>query len=159
MNVVLDTSVALAWYLNESFSTAARQWQERILSGTVHALVPALHYQEFANVLRTAVRRGAIDPPLADDIFTLHLDAPLDVVEPPRQTLLATALQFECTVYDGVYIAIAETYECPLLTAERSTTPWVVKLGARAISLSHKPQGAPTNRLTRRSRPGAGARG
>lgn len=136
MNVVLDTSVALAWYLNESFSTAARQWQERILAGTVHAMVPSLHFEEFANVLRTVVRRGEIETGLAEDVFALHLDAPLDIVEPPRQALLATALEFDCTVYDGVYIALAETHECPLLTAERSTTPWVVKLGSRAISLS-----------------------
>lgn len=136
MNIVLDTSVALAWYLNESFSPAARQWQERILAGAVHAMVPALHYQEFANVLRTAVRRKEIEAPLAEDLFALHLDAPLDVVEPPRQALLATALTFECTVYDGVYIALAETHECILLTSERTTTPWVVKLGKRVISLS-----------------------
>lgn len=138
MNVVLDTSVALSWYLNESSSPVARQWQERVLSGTVHAMVPSLHYQEFANVLRTTVRRGDLDAALAEDIFALHVDAPLDLVEPPRQVLLATALQFDCTVYDGVYIALAETYGCPLLTAERSTTPWVVKLGSKAISLSLK---------------------
>ncbi len=136
MNVVLDTSVALAWYLNESFSQPARHWQERILSGTVHAMVPLLHYEEFANVLRTCVRRGELQADLAEDIFSLHLDAPLDTVEPPRPALLATALRFDCTVYDGVYVALAETCDCPLLTAERSTTPWVVKLGARAITLS-----------------------
>ena len=136
MNIVLDTSVAFAWYLNEAFPQQARQWQERILSGTVHAIVPKLHYEEFANVLRTAVCRGEIEQDLAEEVFALHLDAPLDVVEPPRQALLATALRFDCTVYDGVYIALAETYECQLLTAERSTTPWVVKLGDRVVSLS-----------------------
>jgi predicted nucleic acid-binding protein len=138
VNIVLDTSVALAWYLNEAFSPAARQWQEKILAGTVHAMVPSLHYQEFANVLRTAVRRNEIEAPLAEDIFLLHLDAPLDVVEPLRQVLLATALKFDCTVYDGTYIALADTHECILLTAERTTTPWVVKLGKRAVSLSRK---------------------
>lgn len=136
MNVVLDTSVTLAWYLNESFSRVARQWQERVLSGTVHAMVPRLHYEEFANVLRTLVRREELQRDLAEEIFALHLDAPLDAVDPPRHALLATALSYDCTVYDGVFIALAETYECPLLTAERGTTPWVVKLGDKAISLS-----------------------
>lgn len=135
MNVVLDTNVTLAWYLNESFSRAARQWQERILAGEIHAMVPPFHFLEFANVLRTIVRRGEIESALATDIFDLHLDAPLDPVEPPRPVLLETALRFDCTAYDGAFIALAETYECPLLTAERSTTPWLVKLGKRAISL------------------------
>lgn len=31
---VLDTSVSVAWYLDEVFSKAARDWQDRLLSGT-----------------------------------------------------------------------------------------------------------------------------
>ena len=37
MNAVIDTSVAVAWYLNESFSQPAREWQHQILAGKVHA--------------------------------------------------------------------------------------------------------------------------
>jgi predicted nucleic acid-binding protein len=135
MNVVVDTSVAVAWYLNEPFSLPARDWQQRILSGKVHALVPTLHYLEFANVLRTYVRRREMERDLAEEIYALHLDAPLDVVEPPRAALLSTALAFDATVYDAAYISLAQTYDCPLVTAERTTTPWVVKLGKLAVTL------------------------
>jgi hypothetical protein len=31
--------------------------------------------------------------------------------------------------YDAVYIELATSLGAPLITAERSTTPWVVKLG------------------------------
>lgn len=135
MNIVIDTSVTVAWYLDESFSRAAREWQDKLLAGKLHAMVPPLHYLEFANVLRTYVRRGEMVRQLADDLFALHLDAPLDTVEPPRAGILATACDFDTTAYDAAFIALAEAYECPLLTAERSTTPWVGKLGNRVIAI------------------------
>ena len=135
MNAVIDTSVAMAWYLEESFSRAAREWQDKLLAGTLHAMVPPLHYLEFANVLRNYVRRGELDWALADDIYALHLDAPLDPVEPPRSVILAIARTYDATAYDAAFIALAEVYECPFVTAERKTTPWLVKLADRAIPI------------------------
>lgn len=135
MNAVIDTSVTVAWYLQESFSRAAREWQDKLLSGALHAMVPPLHYLEFANVLRSYVRRGEMDWALAEDIYALHLDAPLDAVEPPRSVIMAIARTYDATAYDAAFIALSEVYECPLVTAERKTTPWLVKLADRAIPL------------------------
>ena len=135
MNCVIDTNVAIAWYIEEQFSHAAREWQDKLLRGQLHAMVPPLHYIEFANVLRTYTLRREIDRDLAADVFALHLDAPLDCVEPPRAALLATALEYGATAYDATFIALAQAYECLLITAERTTTPWVVKLGERAVTI------------------------
>jgi predicted nucleic acid-binding protein len=49
---VLDTSVAIAWYLPEVFADSARAWQGRMLEERLRFVVPTLHYWEFANVLR-----------------------------------------------------------------------------------------------------------
>jgi len=43
---VLDTSVAVGWYLDEAFSPSARTWQEKLLQGKIVLLVPSLHYLE-----------------------------------------------------------------------------------------------------------------
>lgn len=43
---VLDTSVAVAWYLPESFAAAARAWQRRLLAGEIEILSPRLHLWE-----------------------------------------------------------------------------------------------------------------
>lgn len=126
---ILDTSVAIAWYLPETFSAGARSWRDRILSGMIRALVPSLHYVEFANVLRTYVKRGEMDPELAEEVYSLHLEAPLEVVDPQRDEILRTALEFSATSYDAVYINLALRQGAPLLTGERTTTPWVTKLG------------------------------
>ena len=133
--VVLDTSVAIAWYLPESFGRAARAHRDRLVAGKLRCLVPELHFWEFANVLRTYVRRGEIDAALAQEIFDLHLDADLEVVEPDRRRVLEVALEFGATVYDAVYIELALAHDLPLLTAERTTTPWVVRLGERILAV------------------------
>ena len=82
-----------------------------------------------ANVLRTYVRRAEIDAGLAAEIYSLHLEAPLDVQEPERADVLRTALELNATAYDAVFITLSRSLGVPLLTAERKTTPWVVKLG------------------------------
>ncbi len=132
---VLDTSVAVAWYLPEVFAGSARTWQARMLEERVHFHVPTLHYWEFANVLRTHLRSRTLDDRLAADIWALHLDAPLQIAEPPTASVLDVALEYGSTAYDAVYIALAIHLDLPLLTAERASTPWVSKLGKRALTL------------------------
>lgn len=135
---VLDTSVAIAWYLPESFSEEARTWRERLLAGTDRFFVPLLHYWETANVLRTFVRRGELDRSLADAIFALHLEAPLEVAEPAPANVLSRAVEIGATAYDAVFVELAFALELPLLTAERASRPWVANLGSRAVVIGGK---------------------
>ncbi|MBI4618161.1 MAG: type II toxin-antitoxin system VapC family toxin [Planctomycetes bacterium] len=132
---VLDTSVAIAWYLPEAFSSRAREWRERLLSGADRFLAPTLHFWETANVLRTYVRRGEIPEALAREIYELHLEAPIQLAEPRRERVLEVALEYDATAYDAVYIALSLSKDIPFLTAERTTTPWVVRLGERIVSV------------------------
>ena len=128
---VLDTSVAVAWYINESFSPAARRWQERLFQGKISLLVPALHYLEFANVLRTLVMRRELDTELAREIYDLHLNASLEIGEPDSRSILDTALEYGTTAYDAACISLALTREAGLITAEKATTAWVARLSDR----------------------------
>ena len=128
---VIDTSVAVAWYLPEVFSRAARTLQTQLLERRSILYVPSLHFWEFANVMRTYVRRGEIEPDVAAEIWALHLEAPLETVEPAREQVLSVALEYGATVYDAVFIALALDLDVSLVTAERPTTPWVEKLGSR----------------------------
>ena len=132
---VLDTSVAIAWYLSEEFSAAARVWQQKLLSEDVEFIVPGLHFWEFGNVLRTYVRRGELDERLAQEVYEAHVEAPLTTVEPDRRAVLTTALEFEATVSEAVYICLVLNRDVALLTAERTTTPWVTKLGDRVVPI------------------------
>jgi hypothetical protein len=50
----------------------------------------------------------------------------------------ATALEYGATVYDAVYIALSRSLDLSLLTAERTTTPWLAKLGRRVESVRER---------------------
>ena len=128
---VLDTSVAVAWYLEESFAPAARKWQTSLLAGKVVLVVPSLHFLEFANVLRTLIKRRELDDALAREIYALHLEAPLERGEPEERALLDVALEYGATSYDAAYISVCVGRDIPLITAEKTTTPWVAKLKGR----------------------------
>ncbi len=128
---VLDTSVAVAWYLDEIFSVSARKWQERLLSGRIILIVPVLHYWEFANVLRTLFYRREIAEDLAREIYEVHLEAPLEIAEPNKRLIMDTALEYGATAYDAVYISLCLSRDIPLITAEKTTTAWVTKLRDR----------------------------
>jgi predicted nucleic acid-binding protein len=136
---VLDTSVAMAWYFPEVFADAAIAWQSRLNARRVTMHVPTLHYWEMANALRSRVRRRTLTPAVAEAVWRLHLDAPLTITDPPTQNVLSTALEYDATAYDAVYIALVLELDIPVLTAERSTTTWVTKLGKRAISIAVLP--------------------
>jgi predicted nucleic acid-binding protein len=129
---VVDASVAVAWYLPEGFSAAARRWQRQMLDGSAELVAPLLHYWEFANVLRTRVRRGELGVDIGAEIYSLHLDAPISIVDPDRSSVLDIALKYEATAYDAVYLSLCIANGIPLLTAERPTTPWIRKLGKLA---------------------------
>jgi predicted nucleic acid-binding protein len=126
---VLDTSIAVGWYLDEAFSPSARKWQEKLLKGNIALLIPSLHYGEFANVLRTLVQRRELSEARALEIYELHLEAPLERAEPDEKQVLDVAFEYGSTAYDAVYISLSLSRGVPLITAERTTTSWVVKLG------------------------------
>jgi predicted nucleic acid-binding protein len=130
---IIDTNVTVAWYFNEEFSPSAREWQDRMIEGKAFLIVPSLHYWEFGNALRTHVIRNILDEDLAQEIFTLHLDSPIEVLEPDRNAVLTNAFEYRATTYDAVFITLALSQDIQIITAERTTTHWVTKLGSRAI--------------------------
>jgi predicted nucleic acid-binding protein len=64
-------------------------------------------------------------------LFDLHLDAPLEVAEPDRREVFRLALRYGVTAYAAVFIWFALANDVRLVTAERTTTQWVTRLGDR----------------------------
>jgi predicted nucleic acid-binding protein len=75
---------------------------------------------------------------VAGEAYQLHLDASLEVVHPDRARVLGAALSYEATAYDAVYVALALGLDARVLTAERTTTPWVVEVGERVDSVRRR---------------------
>ncbi|HEY3398567.1 MAG TPA: type II toxin-antitoxin system VapC family toxin [Armatimonadota bacterium] len=114
-------SVALKWFLAEEDKPQAmallREANE--LSCTLRA--PDFLVVEAANVVWKRHRRGEVTVEKAAEIIEriafarLEWTAAVELV--PRAAALA--MEFDCTVYDSLYLALAEAYEATLITADR----------------------------------------
>jgi len=115
-DVVVDSSVALKWFVPEVLSDEAAAF----LDASFTLLTPDLLFAEFGNILWKKITRGEIQPDEARDIVAALATVPLVVV--PSAALLAAALEIAValrrTVYDALYVALAVARDCTFVTAD-----------------------------------------
>ncbi|MBI3559357.1 type II toxin-antitoxin system VapC family toxin [Candidatus Gottesmanbacteria bacterium] len=117
--IVIDTSVVVKWFLNETDSDKALDLLEKIKNRSLLAIFPSIIFLELENAiyfsgsptiekLQTAIfdlfnlKQGIITP----DIFLLNKMASLMV-------------QFDLAAYDALFLALAENRQIPLITADK----------------------------------------
>ena len=116
--VVVDASVAVKWFLPEPHAHAAR----RILTGRRTLLAPDLIWVEVGNVLWKRMQRAELARDAAERIlrdfrrFPLKTSTAKALLEPAW----VFAAQRRISVYDGLYLALAVSRRCALVTADRA---------------------------------------
>ncbi len=110
---VIDASVATKWVATEPFSDQAKL----LLNGT-DMCAPSHWQAEAVNALWGKVHRGEWAPSLATARVSALMRAPVEPV--PLPTLLDRALKhsiaLRITIYDSLYVALAEMRRIPLIT-------------------------------------------
>lgn len=111
---VVDASVAVKWVVEEEGSDAALALSHESLAA------PSLWLAECANVLWVKARRGEIDEQEARERQSWLAEAPVLLV--PLEELLedavALAFRLDVTIYDALYVALAQRRREPLITAD-----------------------------------------
>ncbi|WP_426040922.1 type II toxin-antitoxin system VapC family toxin [Brevundimonas sp. TWP2-3-4b1] len=112
--IVVDTSVALKWVLDEPDSDHAREAMDRLL------VAPDVWRVEAANGLRRAVRTGELPPQEAPRLLKVLDRAPVrDLPTPPLVPAgLELALSLGHPMYDCLFLALAIEQDCKMLTAD-----------------------------------------
>lgn len=115
--LAVDASVAIKWFLPEIHSEAAL----RLLADERELLVPDLVWSEVGNILWKKWQQGQLKleeaPAILHDLGRLGLAVHSGRELAATAWLLATRLQR--TFYDSLYLALAESEACPLVTADR----------------------------------------
>ena len=116
--VVVDASVGLKWYVTEVHSGEAA----RLLGDEFEPHVPSHFYVELASALwKKVMLRGELTEDQARDVRGAVDEVP--VVSHPTAGLLDEAFEIALvtrrTVYDCLYIALAERLGCVAVTADR----------------------------------------
>jgi predicted nucleic acid-binding protein len=114
--IVVDSSVALKWFVPEVLSDRAA----RLLDGRHELLAPDLLIPECGNVLWKKIARGEISMEDARAILQAIVRAPIRIV--PSGALAEGALEiasaFRRSLYDGLFVALAVAGDCELVTAD-----------------------------------------
>ena len=129
--LVIDTSVAAAWWFQDEVTAATDAVLERVVSEG--AVVPALFPAEAANVLVHAERRKRIAPALVDRMLGILSGLPIEVEAPSRTPgrALDLARAHGLTVYDAMYLEAAIRRGLPLATLDGD-----LKKAARAAGVA-----------------------
>jgi predicted nucleic acid-binding protein len=113
---VVDASVAAKWFIPERRSEFAR----RLISSEHRRVAPDFIFLEFANVLTTRHRRNeisAIDASRNLRAFAALIEAREST--PFIPAALEIAMAFTRSAYDALYVALAISEGCQLVTADR----------------------------------------
>jgi predicted nucleic acid-binding protein len=89
---------------------------ERLLGGQKAFWAPELLDAEIGNALRRAVRRGTINVDQAVEALEELRKLPIHRVSHERLAQFAWLLRDNVSFYDGLYVALAQLLEKPLLT-------------------------------------------
>jgi len=126
---VIDSSVAVKWFTEETGTEAALKLREAASTGKCRLEAPDLLLYELANALRFHPRLSAADVRLAvGSLLDLGI-----VFHPAEGVLLARAIDLafrhRMTVYDSCFIALADIRGQPLVTADEKL---IERAGRRA---------------------------
>jgi len=112
---VVDASVAVKWVVEEDHSAKAA-----LLLGFEARHAPDHWLAEAVNVLWSKVCHGDLTVADAEERMTVLLRAPLIAVPIAGLMPRAFAIAVACmvTIYDSLYVALAETRDIPLVTAD-----------------------------------------
>ena len=115
--VVVDAGVVIKWFLPEPNSADA----DRLLSGGFQLLAPDLLVPEVGTILWKRVMRAEITVQKAQEIMRTLQSLPIALR--PANDLAENAMTVACglkrSFYDSLYLALALTTDCRLVTADR----------------------------------------
>lgn len=120
MPFVLDCSMTMAWVFPDEADERTEALRASLLEDS--ALVPSLWPIEVANVVLAATRRGRLQEEEWPQLFELLSALPitLDDETPHRawKDAMRLASRLGLSVYDGVYVELAQRTELPLATLD-----------------------------------------
>ncbi|MEK6657041.1 MAG: type II toxin-antitoxin system VapC family toxin [Nitrospirota bacterium] len=120
--IVIDASVATKWHLDdEEFIDEAIAIKDAFLENKIELIAPFILPVEWANAINIAIKRQRFPEEEWKDALGEIEDMQISVIN--RHGLLfsawATARRFDKSIYDGMYIALAEAENCDLITGDR----------------------------------------
>jgi predicted nucleic acid-binding protein len=133
MNLIIDASVLIKFFVPEVLSSKAEQLLVRVEEGSIRLFAPDLIYAEAGNALWKKHRLKELTQSEVDKITDLIASIPLKV-EPSKALFplaIDIAIAYEVTVYDALYLSMAKVYETQMMTADKKLFDLTTKTNLR----------------------------
>ena len=137
--LVLDASVVAKWHLqDEELQDEASALRAAFGAGRLAVFMPDLARYEVANLLSLAWQRERLTSAAARQAAQDFHALGISFVATPELILdaMIAVERFGCSLYDAVYVSLAEQLSCDLVTADdrllhrlQGRAPWVRWLG------------------------------
>lgn len=132
-NIIVDTSVAVKWFSEESENDLpeARQIKERIVEGKLSLICPEIIVLELVNVLTFSKKLSQDECVRSTKSL---IDLCVDVVPlPDLDRIIDLVYRHKLASYDAAFVALAMMRDVPLVTADykhhkKSISPHIVWL-------------------------------
>jgi len=122
MNVVVDASVAVKWYVPEDFSEDAIFLLKLFRDKQIKIYAPITMKAEFANAIRKYVIRKIISKEIAEEIFSEIKSIPINYCNITWKIITDAfeyAFKKNITVYDAIYVILAKNLSAKFITADK----------------------------------------
>lgn len=121
MNLVIDASVLIKFYIPEILSDKAQGILDSVNQGEVTLLAPDLVYAEAGNILWKKYRFKELTRSEVEEILDALILLPLRVASSKKLLPLAVqiGMVYGITVYDAMYLSLSKIYETRMMTADR----------------------------------------
>ena len=137
MSLVLDASLALAWYFPDETTPATEAVLDRVVEAG--AVVPALWRLELANGLLVAVRRRRISAAYRNaslaDLAQMQIETDPETDVHAWSVSLRLAEMHELSLYDAAYLELAQRRRLPLATLDQGLRRAAEQLGLMLLGL------------------------
>ena len=129
MNLVIDASVLIKFYVPEILSDKAEELLNRVAQGDVMLLAPDLIYPETGNILWKKQRKKELTGSEVEEITDAIVSLPLKIEASKLLLPLAMdiGIAYKITIYDAIYVSMARVYEVRLMTADRKLADAMAK--------------------------------
>jgi predicted nucleic acid-binding protein len=121
LTLVLDSSMTVAWFFGDEQTEAVLGVLRNVAQAG--ATVPSLWRIEVTNALQSAMRRGRISADYRDasiaDLAVLDIGVDTETDRHVWTRTLQYADRFRLTLYDAVYLELAQRLVAPLATLDR----------------------------------------
>ncbi|HLC31475.1 MAG TPA: type II toxin-antitoxin system VapC family toxin [Candidatus Nanoarchaeia archaeon] len=115
---LIDASIIVKWFTEEENTEKAIQLQKEHIQRTRILVIPKLAYLEVLNTLRYKKRDKETLQQVNEALEELNFEIE-PITKEHREKTIELALKLNLTIYDALYLTLAQYLNIPLITADK----------------------------------------